>query len=230
MSERLFGGYTLAEVNEYNVWERKIDAFTIRDLISAAEEADKLRAELAEAKFSAEHRKHLLDGANFHREKAEKERDQLRANLARSDGFREELSHKFRGVCDERDELRARLLKFTESPEGKNVLAAMQRDVANREADELDKENARLQAELAEYRKLFDKYDGGAEGLALHISTNEHLRAENAALRADKEKLDGCVVVGFDGTERTVNLQFGFMPLVAIGDRWEARRALEELK
>jgi len=41
----------------------------------------KLEHERNEARFSAEHRKHLLDGCQFHREKAEAERDQLKQEL-----------------------------------------------------------------------------------------------------------------------------------------------------
>jgi hypothetical protein len=42
--------------------------------------------------------------------------------------------------------------------------------------------------EHAEYTKLFAQFDGGAMGLALHLSANEQLREENKALRANKEK------------------------------------------
>lgn len=39
------------------------------------------------------------------------------------------------------------------------------------------KERNQLRAELDGYKKLFADYDGGADGLALHLSANEQLRA-----------------------------------------------------
>jgi hypothetical protein len=48
-------------------------------IVAILTERERLRQELEEAKFSAEHRKHLLDGAIYHREKAEADRDTLLA-------------------------------------------------------------------------------------------------------------------------------------------------------
>lgn len=47
-----------------------------------AKENAELREQLTESKFSAEHRKHLLDGAIYHREQAEQQRDVLTQKLA----------------------------------------------------------------------------------------------------------------------------------------------------
>lgn len=54
----------------------------------------------------------------------------------------------------------------------------------------LESERDSLQSQLKEYEKLFSGFDGGAIGLALHLSANESLRDQLSTLRKDKERLD----------------------------------------
>lgn len=69
--------------------------------------ARQLERELVEVKFSAEHRKHLLEGAIFHREKAEQERDNLREALV--------YIHGSIGTREHEQQIAAKALSFTPS-------------------------------------------------------------------------------------------------------------------
>jgi len=72
---------------QYKEYARRDDDVQCLDI----DFARTLERELAEAKFSAEHRKHLLEGAIFHREKVERELAKAQADNARLHKALEEI-------------------------------------------------------------------------------------------------------------------------------------------